>query len=187
MKISNGCVVALTWELKDTLGGTLDLLTVPTDFLVGSNDLLDAIQRALQGRTAGARVDLHLEPDDAFGDYDEKLVFLEPRSSFRTDLSEGTVLEANQLSAFTSGDKSVSTTYTVTEIYPDHVVLDGNHPLSGIALRLSLKVESVRQATPEEQSLGNCGNTFFTLPENGGVTDATVVEVTVGPGSATRH
>jgi hypothetical protein len=44
--------------------------------------------------------------------------------------------------------------YTVTEIYPEHVVLDGNHPLAGIALRLHLKVEGVREATEEEIGAG---------------------------------
>ena len=187
MKITNGCVVALTWELKDTLGGTLDLLTSPTDFLVGSDDLLDAIQRSLQGRTAGARMDLHLEPEDAFGDYNENLVFLEPRSSLANDVSEGATLEASQLSAFNSGNKSVAALYTVTDIYPEHVVLDGNHPLAGIALRLSLKVESVRLATTQEQLHGGCGNTFFTLRDNKKSADAVFVEVTVAPSSKTQH
>ena len=46
--------------------------------------------------------------------------------------------------------------YTVAEIYPEHIVLDGNHPLAGIALRLQLKVESVREAT-EEVGRGTAG------------------------------
>ena len=29
--------------------------------------------------------------------------------------------------------------YTVTEVYPEHVVLDGNHPLAGMALRLACR------------------------------------------------
>ncbi|MGH8822804.1 MAG: peptidylprolyl isomerase, partial [Rhodoferax sp.] len=51
--------------------------------------------------------------------------------------------------------------YTVTEIYPEHVVLDGNHPLAGIAIRLSLKVNAVREATEEEIGRGSCGTGFF--------------------------
>ena len=51
--------------------------------------------------------------------------------------------------------------YTVTEIYPEHVVLDGNHPLAGIALRLHLKVEGVREATEEEIGRGTAGTGFF--------------------------
>jgi FKBP-type peptidyl-prolyl cis-trans isomerase SlyD len=53
--------------------------------------------------------------------------------------------------------------YTVSEIYPEHVVLDGNHPLAGIALRLSLKVEEVREATEEEIGAGSAGTGFFRI------------------------
>jgi FKBP-type peptidyl-prolyl cis-trans isomerase SlyD len=49
------------------------------------------------------------------------------------------------------------TIYVVTEIYPDHVVLDGNHPLAGLALRLALKVDAVRAATDEEVAAGSVG------------------------------
>ena len=187
MKINNECVVALTWELKDTLGGMLDVLDTPTEFLVGSNDLLEAIQRALQGRMPGARIDLHLEPEDAFGDYDERLVFLERRSDFPADLGEGTTLDAEQLATFQSGDKSASPTYVVTEVYPEHVVLDGNHPLAGIGLQLSLKVESVRRATQEELALGTCGNTFFRLPTQDEAIRPMPRGETVAPSSTQLH
>jgi FKBP-type peptidyl-prolyl cis-trans isomerase SlyD len=43
------------------------------------------------------------------------------------------------------------------------VVLDGNHPLSGIALRLHLKVESVREPTEAEVGSGSCGTGFFKI------------------------
>jgi FKBP-type peptidyl-prolyl cis-trans isomerase SlyD len=51
----------------------------------------------------------------------------------------------------------------VTDIYPDHVVLDGNHPLAGIAIRLHVRVASVRQAQPEEIGAGTLGTGFFRL------------------------
>jgi FKBP-type peptidyl-prolyl cis-trans isomerase SlyD len=47
--------------------------------------------------------------------------------------------------------------------------LDGNHPLSGIALRLNLTIESVREATSEEIKAGSAGTGFFkihALPES---------------------
>ncbi len=53
--------------------------------------------------------------------------------------------------------------YTVTDIYPEHVVLDGNHPLAGIAIRLSLVVEGVREATVDEIGQGSLGTGFFKL------------------------
>jgi FKBP-type peptidyl-prolyl cis-trans isomerase SlyD len=48
--------------------------------------------------------------------------------------------------------------YAVTEIYPSHVVLDGNHPLAGLALRNHVKVLGVREATEAEAEAGSVGN-----------------------------
>lgn len=51
----------------------------------------------------------------------------------------------------------------MAQIYPEHVVLDGNHPLAGIALRLQLKVHAVREATEEEIGRGTAGTGFFRI------------------------
>lgn len=161
MQVTPQCVVALTWTLKDTLGEVLDELKDPVEFLVGGNDLLAKIEQALQGHVAGDRVDLHLEPEEAFGDYDEQLVFLEERQLFPAELEEGMSFEQLPQGAKSNGPKG--TLYTVTEIYPDHVVIDGNHPLAGIAIRLQMKVEDVREATEEEVGRGSAGTGFFKL------------------------
>ena len=170
MKITPQCVVALTWTLKDTLGELLDELDEPVEFLLGGNDLLEKIEEALQGHEPGDTTDLHLEPDNAFGDYDENLVFLEARKLFPSELEEGMTFDGAALPPGASADILKDKIYTVTEIYPDHVVLDGNHPLAGIALRLSLAVDSVREATEAEIGQGTMGTGFFklepTLPGN---------------------
>lgn len=175
MDITEQCVVALTWTLKDTLGETLDILDEPVEFLVGGQDLLPRIEAALQGHGPGARVDLHLEPEDAFGDFDDQLIFLEPRALFPKDIEEGLTIEGTALPSGTNPDAPRNVLYTITEIYPEHVVLDGNHPLSGIALRLSLRVEAVREARVEEIGRGTCGTGFFRIevgdePSSGGRT-----------------
>ena len=161
MEITRQCVVALTWTLKDTLGEELDVLDQPVEFLVGGVDLFDQIEQALLGHAPGARVDLQLEPEEAFGDFNEKLVFLEARKLFPAEIEEGMVFEGHALPAGCSRDAPKDRLYTVTEIYPEHVVLDGNHPLSGIALRLSLTVRAVREATQEEIDSGSAGTGFF--------------------------
>ena len=161
MEITPQCVAALTWTLKDTLGEELDVLAEPVEFLVGGADLLAKIEEALQGHRPGARLDLHLEPEEAFGDFNDQLVFLEPRALFPVDLQEGLSFEGSALPAGCNAQMPRDALYTVTDIYPEHVVLDGNHPLAGIAIRLSLKVESVREATEEEIGRGSCGTGFF--------------------------
>jgi FKBP-type peptidyl-prolyl cis-trans isomerase SlyD len=130
---------------------------------LGGHDLLPKIDEALQGHAVGAKVDLHLEPEDAFGDFDENLLFLEPRALFPKDIQEGLTIEGNALPAGCNPDAPRNVLYTITEIYPDHLVLDGNHPLSGIALRISLKVHHVRLATSQEQEAGTCGTGFFKI------------------------
>ena len=62
MKIREHSVVGLTWVMKDTLGELLDELDEPIEFLVGGDDLLESIEKALIGREAGDKLDLHLEP-----------------------------------------------------------------------------------------------------------------------------
>ena len=161
MEITQQCVVALTWTLKDTLGEELDVLDEPVEFLVGGDDLFEKIELALQGHAPGARIDLHLEPEEAFGDFNEKLVLLEQRDLFPAEIEAGMRFEGHALPVGCNPDAPTDALYSVTEIYPDHVVLDGNHPLSGIALRLSLTVRAVREATEREIGEGSAGTGFF--------------------------
>ena len=177
MKITPQCVVSLTWVMKDTLGEVLDELDEPVEFLLGGQDLLAKIEESLQGHEPGAKIDLHIEPEQAFGDYDENFVFLEPRKLFPAALEEGMTFDGLALPAGTHPDAPRQLIYTVTDIYPEHVVLDGNHPLAGIAIRLSLNVQAVREATVEEVGQGTLGIGFFKL-ESGG---------SLPPGNSTLH
>jgi FKBP-type peptidyl-prolyl cis-trans isomerase SlyD len=163
MEISQQCVVALTWTLKDTLGEVLDVLDEPVEFLVGGQDLLPPIEEALQGHAAGATVQLQIEPEQAFGDFNDQLLFLEPRELFPPELQEGLTMEGSALPVGCNPDAPKDTLYTVTDIYPEHVVLDGNHPLAGIAIRITITVESVREATEEEIGRGSTGTGFFRI------------------------
>jgi FKBP-type peptidyl-prolyl cis-trans isomerase SlyD len=115
MEITQQCVVALTWTLKDTLGEMLDELTDPVEFLVGGDDLLAKIEETLQGHEAGDKIDLHLEPEEAFGDYNDQLVFLEPRTLFPAELEEGMTFEG--LPSGANADAPRDALYTVTDIW----------------------------------------------------------------------
>lgn len=154
MRIQQPCVVSLTWTLADGQGQTLDELTEPVEFFYGSDDLLPKVEEALAGQESGFDTVLHLAPEHAFGDYDAELVCFEDRALFPEHLSEGMQFEGLPEGARTTG-MPTDLVYTLTEIYPEHVVLDGNHPLAGMALQLHLTVVAVREATPEEQENGS--------------------------------
>jgi FKBP-type peptidyl-prolyl cis-trans isomerase SlyD len=53
--------------------------------------------------------------------------------------------------------------YIVTDVFPSHVVLDGNHPLAGMALRLTMKVQDVRAASSEELEARSVGGSPITV------------------------
>lgn len=157
MDIIAPCVVSLTWTLADAQGGLIDELADPVEFFYGGDDLLPKVEEALAGQAEGFEARLHLEPEHAFGDYRSELVCFEARALFPAEVEPGMQFEGLPDGAVTP-DMPADAIYTVTEVYPDHVVLDGNHPLAGIALRLELKVRAVRAATADEIEAGTLGS-----------------------------
>jgi FKBP-type peptidyl-prolyl cis-trans isomerase SlyD len=155
MDITSPCVVTLTWTLSDAQGQLIDELQEPVEFLFGGDDLLPKVEEALAGQREGFETQLHLEPENAFGDYEADLVCFESRALFPADLEPGMRFEG--LPAGATSEMPEGLIYTVTEVYPEHVVLDANHPLAGIALRIALKVRGVRAASPEEIAAGSVG------------------------------
>ncbi len=149
MIITPPCVVSLTWTLTDGQNRPIDALEQPVEFFVGGEDLLAKVEEALAGHQIGDELQLHLEPEHAFGDYQPELVCFEARSLFPEQLEAGMSFEGLPVGHATP-DMPADTIYTVTEVYPSHVVLDGNHPLAGMSLRLQIVVRDVREASAEE-------------------------------------
>ncbi len=85
---------------------------------------------------------MQLEPEQAFGEYDADLLRVEPTSRYGEGVEIGMEIEEDER------------VYTVTDVADDKVVLDGNHPLAGMALRFACEVISVRSAKPEEIERG---------------------------------
>ena len=108
----------------------------------GYGELFAALEAALEGKAAGEAIRVQLEPDQAFGEYDAELVRVEPAERYGDGIAVG--MEVEEDSRF----------YTVTDLAAGKVVLDGNHPLAGMALRFACQVMSVRTAKPEEIARG---------------------------------
>jgi len=129
-------------ELHDAQGVQLQPASELTYLHGGYGELFAALEHALEGKDAGESVELQLEPEQAFGEYDAGLVRVEPAERYGEGITVG--MEVEEDSGF----------YTVTDLAAGKVVLDGNHPLAGMALRFSLQILSVRSASPEEISHG---------------------------------
>lgn len=157
MEISAPCVVSLTWRLEDAQGQSVEQLDPAMEFFYGGEDLFAKVEEALEGHVTGDEISVALQPEDAFGDYDSALVCFESREVFPENVEVGMQFEGLPEGALTE-DMPKDRIYTVTEIYPEHVVLDGNHPLAGIGLRIHVTVHDVREATEEEVEAGTLGD-----------------------------
>ncbi len=156
MIINAPCVVSLTWTLTDAQNRAIDALDTPTEFFFGGDDLLASIEDAIAGQDVGFETHIQIEPEQAFGEYKPALVCFEPRSIFPPALEVGVGFEGLP-EGHQSKDMPTDVIYLVSEIFPEHVVLDGNHPLAGMALRIKLQVRAVRAATDEEVQSATVG------------------------------
>jgi FKBP-type peptidyl-prolyl cis-trans isomerase SlyD len=154
VKIGKDTVVALDVELADLWGNVLERSDQPVRYLHGGyNDLLPAVEAALEGKQPGARLELRLEPEDAYGEYDATLVRIEDRARFPETLDVGMRFEGVPGEGASDAEIDV-TIYRVTDIAAGKVVLDGNHPYAGVAVKFGCKVRDVRQATADEIARG---------------------------------
>ncbi len=164
MQIQAPCVVSLSWRLEDAHGQLIDELVEPLEFFYGGDDLLAKVEEALAGQVPGFEATLHLEPEHAFGDYDAELVFFEPRTIFPAEIEPGVQFDGPPPGSITP-NLDPEAIYTVTEVYESHVVMDGNHPLAGIALVLQLKLHGVRKATADEVEQRSVGNSPLSVAD----------------------
>lgn len=162
MLITAPCVVSLTWRLEDAQNQLIDELAEPIEFFYGGDDLLASVERVIADQQEGYATKVQIEPEEAFGDYDSELVCFEERSLFPDNVEPGMQFEGLPEGSATP-DMPPEAIYTVTEVYPDHVVLDANHPLAGMALRLALQVRGVREATPEEIEQRSVGSASMSV------------------------
>jgi FKBP-type peptidyl-prolyl cis-trans isomerase SlyD len=148
MKIDKNTVVSLSYELKNIDGKVLDSSADPVNYLLGGYDnIFPKVEQALMGKNKGDLVNVDLQPEDAFGDYDEALLQIEPANIFPADaLNIGVQFEGED----PTGDIIL---YTVTDIADGKVVLDGNHPAAGERLIYSGKIIGVRVASKEELTI----------------------------------
>lgn len=146
MQISRNHVVTLRYQVTDKDGEVVDAGDEPLVYLHGGyGGLFDALEVVLQGMTEGEQFRVELSAEEAFGEYDEALVSVEPRDAFPPNIELGTQVETGE-------DDGLL--FTVTALDGDKVVIDGNHPLAGQDLVFSGTVMAVRPATPKEIARG---------------------------------
>jgi FKBP-type peptidyl-prolyl cis-trans isomerase SlyD len=147
-EIVKNCVVTLDYTVTDPDGTMIDDGRRPLIYLHGGYDgIFSKLEETLHGKKIGENLKVKLQPEEAFGDYDEKLVAVEDADMFPEDAEVGM--------AFERVSDAGEVLYRITEIADGKVVVDGNHPLAGMALIFDMTVTAVRVATAEELAHGH--------------------------------
>ena len=142
MVVERNTVVGVRMALADAQGAELSAPSELSYLHGGYGEMLPALEQALEGKGAGESVQMQLEPEQAFGEYDPELLRVEPLTRYGEGVTVGMQIE--------EGEKI----YTVTDVAGGSVVMDANHPLAGMALRFSVVILTVRAASEEELRRG---------------------------------
>lgn len=146
MKITKNTVPSLAYILKNKDGEIIDQATVsePLKYLHGYESLLPDFEAALEGKQAGDKITLHLDPEKGYGLQNPDLIQRVEKSIF-----EG-------VQNFEVGMRFIAETdhghlpMVIVQVEDEHIVVDGNHELAGVELFFSIEVLEVREASAEE-------------------------------------
>lgn len=122
----------------------------PLEFQVGSGSLIPGFENAVIGMKIDDEKDIVLMPEEAYGVYDESLIYGFPladvKSQFEPEIGMtiGMQLENGQ-----------QVPAVVSEITDDEVKFDLNHPLAGKTLHFHIKVVDINDEA--KYGGGGCG------------------------------
>lgn len=161
-KITDGQVVSLNYVL--TVDGEILAQTEagdPMEYLHGAQEILPGLEAALTGRQEGDKFSVTLDPEDAYGEYDEDDVEEIDRADIPNveELEIGMVVEVED-------EDGYAYMAQVQDIGPKVVVLDFNPPLAGKVLTYDVEVIGMREATAEELEHGHAHGNHFDEDED---------------------
>ncbi len=134
-EIVKNSVVTLKYTVRDPEGAVIDDGEHPLVYLHGGYDgIFPLLEEALHGKKVGEQLQVKLQPEDAF---------------FPDNIEIGMSFER------VSEDGEEDMIYRITDIADGKVVVDGNHPLAGVALVFDVTVAEVRAASAEEITHGH--------------------------------
>ncbi len=158
MEIGKDKVVYIDYTLKNNDGDVLDtsIGAEPLPYIHGAGNIIIGLENALEGRKTGEKLNVKINPEEAYGEYQDELVQEAPRKEFDNieQLDVGVQLEVE-----IETDMGPQTTIAeVVEITDDKVKFDMNHPLAGQELNFEVDIKEVREQTPEESDTGQITN-----------------------------
>ena len=151
MKIEKNRVVAIDYTLTDNDGIVIDssIGRAPLTYLHGVGALISGLEKELEGKGVGDKLEVSIHPSEGYGLRNEELQQSIPREHFPpdADIQLGMQFEANT--------EQGPLVVTVMEVHDDKIVADGNHPLAGVILNFKVEVKEVRAASEDEIAHGH--------------------------------
>lgn len=151
MTIADNKVVSIHYTLTNTEGNVLDKSDgeQPLVYIHGANNIIPGLEKALTSKAVGDKVNVTIAPEEAYGERNEEMINVVPRSMFGGDM---VVEEGMQ---FQADGNTGPVIVTVTKIVGDEITVDGNHPLAGETLIFDVEIADIRDATADELSHGH--------------------------------
>jgi FKBP-type peptidyl-prolyl cis-trans isomerase SlyD len=147
--IKDGMIVSLAYTLTAD-GQEVERATAddPLEYLHGAENIVPGLERELAGKKIGDRFTITLEPEDAYGEYDDEDLDEIDRDEFPDEIEVG-------MEMLLEDDDGNLYEATVKEISDDMVVLDFNPPLAGKTVTYEVEVVAMRPADEEELAHGH--------------------------------
>lgn len=152
-KVADNKVVSLHYTLTSDEGEVLDSSEggQPLEFIQGQGQIIPGLEKELYDMEVGEEKQVTVPPAEGYGERQPDQVQALPRDAFPADmdLDEGMAVQMR--------DSNTDQVYqaVITDVQPDSVRVDFNHPLAGENLIFDVKVADVRDATDEELSHGH--------------------------------
>ncbi len=145
-------VVALDYTLKLDDGNVVDTSEgrEPLQYLHGHGTLIPGLEKELAGMEVGQEKEVVVSPAEGYGERVAADDVVLSVSDFPPDLTP-TVGMGVYLESPTGQVKP----FFITKVDEERVYLNENHPLAGETLHFTVRVVSVRDATPEEIAHGH--------------------------------
>ncbi|RMG71455.1 MAG: peptidylprolyl isomerase [Bacteroidetes bacterium] len=152
MKIAEKKVVGINYTLRNDAGETLDSSEGRDAlyYIHGVGQLISGLEEALEGKTAGDKLNVSIPPEKGYGERQEALIQKVPRTQFPQDVD---IQKGMQFHAQGGGGQPL--VVTVVDLGLEDVTIDGNHALAGVNLNFEVEVTEVREATASELDHGH--------------------------------
>ena len=114
------------------------------EFIIGSGQVIPGFNDAIKGMKTGETKKIRLEPKDAYGEKDARLVQEVPKEAF----GDHKIKEGDQIGV--RGPTGQVMPVTITKISNDKVTVDLNHPMAGKPLNFELTLKESKKMSKEE-------------------------------------